>query len=270
MGEHDRRGFDRRRPTTPTSGRFPTSRTRRRRRATRCWARRRSRCSACRSSTGRARSATGTTTRTPRRPGIFGPSHLPSLFRDDYVTNSNDSYWLSNPAQPLEGFSRIIGDERTARTLRTRLGLKMAAGRRFSLKDLTDTVFNDRQYGGELLAGELAAYCRANPTLTGSSGPVDVSAACPVLEKLGEDRHARRPGRAAVPALGDPRSGLGGRRGLQPDGLQRALRPGRPGEHPARAEHGQPAGRPGAGRRRQGAARLRDPARRDAARGTRR
>ena len=23
-------------------------------------------------------------------PGIFGPSHLPSLFRDDYVTNSND------------------------------------------------------------------------------------------------------------------------------------------------------------------------------------
>jgi acyl-homoserine-lactone acylase len=25
-------------------------------------------------------------------PGLFGPSHLPHLFRDDYVTNSNDSY----------------------------------------------------------------------------------------------------------------------------------------------------------------------------------
>ena len=127
-------------------------------------------------------------------PGIFGPSHLPSLFRDDYVTNSNDSYWLSNPAKPLEGFARIIGDERTTRTLRTRLGLKMAAGRKFSLKALTDTVFNDRQYGGELLAGELAAYCRANPTLNGSSGPVDVSAACPVLEKWGRTDTLDDPG----------------------------------------------------------------------------
>ena len=118
-------------------------------------------------------------------PGIFGPSHLPSLFRTDYVTNSNDSYWLSNPKRPLEGFARIIGDERTARSLRTRLGLKMVEGRRFSLKALTDTVFNDRHYGGELLARELAAYCRANPTLQGSNGPVDVSAACPVLERWG-------------------------------------------------------------------------------------
>ncbi len=116
-------------------------------------------------------------------PGIFGPKHLPSLFRDDYVTNSNDSYWLANPKHPLEGYARIIGDERTARSLRTRLGLKLVEGRRFSRRDLQDAVFNDRQYGGELLAGELAAYCRANPTLVGSSGPVDVSAACPVLER---------------------------------------------------------------------------------------
>jgi acyl-homoserine-lactone acylase len=41
------------------------------------------------------------------------------------VTNSNDSYWLSNPHQPLTGFARIIGDEGTARTLRTRIGLIM-------------------------------------------------------------------------------------------------------------------------------------------------
>ena len=41
----------------------------------------------------------------------------------DYVTNSNDSYWLSNPNAPLEGFSPIIGAERTARSLRTRAGL---------------------------------------------------------------------------------------------------------------------------------------------------
>ena len=40
------------------------------------------------------------------RPGILGPARMPSLRRDDYVTNSNDSYWLSNPAQPLDGLRR--------------------------------------------------------------------------------------------------------------------------------------------------------------------
>ena len=30
-------------------------------------------------------------------PKTFGPSSMPSLHRPDYVTNSNDSYWLSNP-----------------------------------------------------------------------------------------------------------------------------------------------------------------------------
>jgi acyl-homoserine-lactone acylase len=111
------------------------------------------------------------------KPGIFGPSHLPSLLRDDYVTNSNDSYWLSNPQQPLEGFSRVIGDERTTRALRTRLGLKIVqeqiARGGFSLRDLQDAVFNNRQYAGELWRDELVAMCK-------ESGPAE---ACPVLEK---------------------------------------------------------------------------------------
>ncbi len=78
--------------------------------------------------------------------GIFGPGNLPSLFRSDYVTNSNDSYWLANPEAPLEGFDRIIGDEETARSLRTRLGLVMVRerlagsdgrpGKRFTLRQL--------------------------------------------------------------------------------------------------------------------------------------
>ncbi|HEX6115539.1 MAG TPA: penicillin acylase family protein [Solirubrobacterales bacterium] len=124
-------------------------------------------------------------------PGTFGPSHEPHLFRDDYVTNSNDSYWLSNPEQPLEGFARIIGDERTESSLRTRLGLLMVQqriagtdeyeGRGFTRQQLQDVVFNNRQYAGELWQDELVAMCEANPSLTGTSGPVDVSEACPVL-----------------------------------------------------------------------------------------
>src|SRR5215471_10441415 len=51
-------------------------------------------------------------------PGIFGPSHEPYLLRHDYVTNSNDSYWLANPHRPLTGFAQIIsgpGTEASAR-----------------------------------------------------------------------------------------------------------------------------------------------------------
>jgi acyl-homoserine-lactone acylase len=124
-------------------------------------------------------------------PGIFGPGNMPHLFRDDYVTNSNDSYWLSNPEEPLTGFDRIIGDEETERALRTRSGLVMVEqrlngtdgqpGNRFTRQQLQDMVFANRQYAGELWRDELAAFCEATPTMTGTSGPVDVSAACPVL-----------------------------------------------------------------------------------------
>jgi acyl-homoserine-lactone acylase len=126
-------------------------------------------------------------------PGIFGPGNEPSLFRDDYVTNSNDSYWLSNPEEPLEGYARIIGNERTPRSLRTRLGLLIVQqrldgsdglpGTRFTRQQLQDAVFNNRQYAGELWRDQLAQLCESAPggRLVGSNGSVDVSAACPVL-----------------------------------------------------------------------------------------
>jgi acyl-homoserine-lactone acylase len=117
------------------------------------------------------------------QPGTFGPSHMPSLFRADYVTNSNDSYWLSNPKQPLTGFSRIIGDEDTERTLRTRLGLIMTGTGLFSLATLQQTVFNNRQYAGELWRDATVQMCRATPVMPGTSGPVDVSEACDVLAR---------------------------------------------------------------------------------------
>jgi acyl-homoserine-lactone acylase len=55
------------------------------------------------------------------RPGIFGSEHLPDTIRRDWVVNANDSYWLPNPAQPLEGYARIIGCEQCERSLRTRM-----------------------------------------------------------------------------------------------------------------------------------------------------
>ncbi|WP_460355789.1 acylase [Actinoallomurus acanthiterrae] len=125
-------------------------------------------------------------------PGIFGPARTPRLSRTDYVTNSNNSPWLTNPNAPLTGFPRIFGDTGTQRSLRTRLGLDMVkqrlAGtdglgpRGFDLTSLQRTTLGDRDLSAELLRDQLVAYCRAHPTLTAADGStVDVRAACRVL-----------------------------------------------------------------------------------------
>lgn len=119
-------------------------------------------------------------------PGIMPASEQPFEFRKDYVENSNDSYWFSNVKAPLEGFDRIIGEERIAQTERTRLGHKMVnevlAGGKFTLAKLKAMEFNDRVGSAEILADDLIAFCKANPTMEGSAGPVDVSGACGVIE----------------------------------------------------------------------------------------
>jgi acyl-homoserine-lactone acylase len=122
------------------------------------------------------------------RPGIFGPSHEPYLFRKDYVTNSNDSFWLSNPHQPLESFARIIGDQRTARSLRTRMGLvgveEILKDGGFTNQRMQQFEFSDRAMSGELAADDAVAMCRRYETLgyaPSSNGPVEVGNACDAL-----------------------------------------------------------------------------------------
>ena len=124
-----------------------------------------------------------------RRARAHGRSAQPALERSDYVTNSNDSYWLANPAHPLEGFARIIGNERTARTLRTRIGLIMvkqairAGGLdRASIERLD---LRNRDYAGELTRAALVKMCRAFPggMAPSTAGPIPVGTACDVLAR---------------------------------------------------------------------------------------
>lgn len=129
-------------------------------------------------------------------PGIFGPGNLPHLFRDDVVHNGNDSYWLTNPEEPLTGFARIVGDEETERTLRTRIGLQMVADRAAGTDDwgdqaggrwnrtiLEQAAFDNRQHAGELMRDDLLAFCRAVPLVPTTSGPpVATDEACDALE----------------------------------------------------------------------------------------
>ena len=58
--------------------------------------------------------------------GAMPVDAMPSLLREDYVANMNDSYWLTQPAQPLEGYPVVLGGEREPQSLRTGLGHAMA------------------------------------------------------------------------------------------------------------------------------------------------
>ncbi|MFN3988502.1 MAG: penicillin acylase family protein [Rhodocyclaceae bacterium] len=58
--------------------------------------------------------------------GAMPPAHLPAMISERYVANMNDSYWLTNPAKPLEGFDRILGGEGEALSLRGQAGHHLA------------------------------------------------------------------------------------------------------------------------------------------------
>lgn len=134
------------------------------------------------------------------QPGTLGPANMPYLLRNDYVTNSNDSHWLSNPQQPLEGYARIIGDERQARRMRTRSGLVMVEshlydqGQTFSRQQLQDLLFNNRQHAAHLWLDDLIPFCRLMPVLVGLSGPVLTGEACDILDAWDRSDNLDSPG----------------------------------------------------------------------------
>ncbi len=108
------------------------------------------------------------------RPGIFGPKNLPHTFRKDWVVNANDSYWLPNPEQRLEGFARIIGCEACERTLRTRVVYryvmdrlagtdKLARNKLVSHRTLKRFEHENRVFGAEVARenGDLQTVCES-------------------------------------------------------------------------------------------------------------
>jgi acyl-homoserine-lactone acylase len=127
-------------------------------------------------------------------PGIFGPGqgddlHLPALITRRYVANSNDSYWQPNAQQRITGLARILGDERTPRSLRTRdtfteIEDQLARGP-FDRAAMQELVFSHRSYAAELVMDETLAMCRGlgvDGAESSAGQLVDVSEACSVLE----------------------------------------------------------------------------------------
>ncbi|WP_182900369.1 penicillin acylase family protein [Microbispora sp. H10830] len=124
-------------------------------------------------------------------PGIFGPGSQPMLTRADYVANSNNTYWMTNPAKPLTGYPKAYGETGTELEPRPRVSLDMIAQRLsgadglgapgFTLETLQATVHGKRNLTFELMHDDLLKLCRAHRS---PSGPgADVREACRTLEK---------------------------------------------------------------------------------------
>ena len=120
--------------------------------------------------------------------GYLPASAMPSLIRRDYVENSNDSFWLANPSSPITGITPLIGLDNTIQGIRTRWGnlvvrSVLGSGRRFGIGSLQAMWESDTNYLAQLVSKQLAALCRANPTVALSGGgSVDISEACPILD----------------------------------------------------------------------------------------
>ncbi|WP_426197721.1 penicillin acylase family protein [Massilia sp. DWR3-1-1] len=111
-------------------------------------------------------------------PGIIAPANGPWLMRSDYVGNSNDSYWLSNPHALLTGpapygFSPLYGRTGVAQMLRTRVGFlqveeRIAERRPFVIEDVQALMFANRVHAAELILPEFLPSCfgAADPALT--------------------------------------------------------------------------------------------------------
>jgi acyl-homoserine-lactone acylase len=137
---------------------------------------------------------------TARQPGILPISQLPFLRRTDYVANANNSYWLTNPAQPLAALPLINGAHAADIGFRPRMNLIQIAerlagtdglgGNRFTpaaiqamlIGSPTAPLAGNRGLSGELLMPSVATLCAGPTVVTMADGSTeDVAPACAAL-----------------------------------------------------------------------------------------
>ena len=142
-----------------------------------------------------------------RDPGLVPWSELPMTERTDYVFNANDSFWVANASETLQGtYSVLHGEQNTARSVRTLENIRILSNEAefagadglFSGEELRDAAVANTSYPGVQLADGIAERCATQqnvtiPEIASSSGEVvvaasavDVSEACQVLADWGQ------------------------------------------------------------------------------------
>jgi acyl-homoserine-lactone acylase len=131
----------------------------------------------------------------PGNTSLFEPNGLnsyeqaPKLLRDDFVQNSNNSYWFTNPAEPLSGYSILYGDDFSPLTLRTRMGLTLlndSAGsdNKFSPAEVEAAWASNRAYLAEITLSDLLIQCQAQgntPVILDNGMSINIAAGCNAL-----------------------------------------------------------------------------------------
>lgn len=117
-------------------------------------------------------------------------AQAPKLARSDFVQNSNDSFWLTNPEQPLTDVSILYGKTDNRQSLRSRMGQKMLAdsagdNQRFSGNEVEAALFSFRNYLGEALLDEVLSICQTqgDTPVELESASVNIAAGCAALSQ---------------------------------------------------------------------------------------
>lgn len=115
-------------------------------------------------------------------PGLMPASDQAATLTRSWLTNSNDSYWISNPAMPHRELSPILGKYATARSLRTRSNFvetdALLAGGRVDHARAQAHAFANKSLAADMAIEPLLALCADRVIL-----PQTIGLGCSVLDK---------------------------------------------------------------------------------------
>ncbi len=99
-------------------------------------------------------------------PGVTPIERMPVILRSDWVQNSNDSFFWTNPAVQLDNISPMVGDALVRRS-RTRAGLteipEMLARAKASPQTVQQQLFANRSLIARVVLPDLLAACAQAP-----------------------------------------------------------------------------------------------------------
>lgn len=104
-------------------------------------------------------------------PGITPPAAMPVVITNEWVANSNDSFWLANPhIAAAPNISPMVGPVGTPQRLRTRSGImeiesRLAGGdglpgNRMGVDEVRQVIFRDRNLAAMLVLPDVIAACQ--------------------------------------------------------------------------------------------------------------